>query len=198
MNHFYLIRHGECDCGQLKLLGRTDAHLNDRGVEQAKRLSVALRDIQFDRIISSPVMRAMQTAQLIALLQQREVTVDDSFQEISYGKWTDKSFSELRNDKLWDKFNRFRAFSRIPDGEMMIDVQCRVVEKMEKLRREPSDQAVCIVSHSDPIKAILSYYCAIDVNAIHGLSVDNGSVSVLDMTASTVSIGAVNYTGHLI
>ncbi|KMQ50185.1 Phosphoglycerate mutase family protein [Chitinispirillum alkaliphilum] len=194
MSIFYLIRHGECDCGGKYLAGRSEIGLNERGVEQATRLAQKLKETRFDKIISSPIRRTRETAEIIASAQGKSVILDNSFQEISYGEWSGKSFDELSNSRLWDRYNKFRALSKIPGGEMIITVQCRMVEGVEKLRRESSGEVIAIISHSDPIKSVVAYYCGIPIGNTHGLIIENGSVSILELETYNSSIRTINFT----
>ncbi|MDG5815354.1 histidine phosphatase family protein [Chitinispirillales bacterium ANBcel5] len=198
MTKIFLIRHGICDSVDSKLNGRTlGVHLNKQGREQVKALSQLFVNTPLNHIVSSPLERAVETAETIGLSQDLKVSTDESFNEIDFGKWTGKSFEDLDEDPLWQRFNSFREMVRAPDGEMMIEVQSRQVQKVEELRKNYSGGNIAIVGHSDPLKAILCYYGGIDLGSMHRLTIDTASVSVLDIGDEYVEISLINYTGRL-
>ncbi len=80
----YYVRHGETDWNvQGIYCGQTDVELNEKGIEQAKEIKNKLAMINFDIVISSPLKRAMKTAQII---HDGEITTDKRIQERYNGK----------------------------------------------------------------------------------------------------------------
>ena len=78
----YLIRHGETDWNSVrKLQGQTDIRLNDYGIELAKLTAEGLKDVDFDLIYSSPLIRAVETAQIIKGDRELEIHTDDRIKE---------------------------------------------------------------------------------------------------------------------
>jgi broad specificity phosphatase PhoE len=83
---FYFIRHGETDWNkEYRAMGHTDIPLNQNGLEQAVLAAELLKDIQFDCIISSPLRRALKTAQIIAEKRDTAVQIVDEFKECFFG-----------------------------------------------------------------------------------------------------------------
>jgi probable phosphoglycerate mutase len=82
----YIIRHGETDWNKEKRLqGRSDTELNEYGIELAEITGEALKDVHFDCIYSSPLKRAVKTAQIIKRDRDLEIITDDRLREISFG-----------------------------------------------------------------------------------------------------------------
>lgn len=82
----YIIRHGETDWNKEKRLqGRSDTELNEYGIELAMITSLALKDIHFDYIYSSPLKRAYKTAEIIRRDRDVEIKTDDRLLEIAFG-----------------------------------------------------------------------------------------------------------------
>ena len=83
----YLIRHGETDWNSVrKLQGQTDIRLNDYGIELAKLTAEGLKDVDFDLIYSSPLIRAVETAEIIKGDRELEIHTDDRIKEINFGE----------------------------------------------------------------------------------------------------------------
>lgn len=83
---FYFIRHGQTDWNkEYRMMGHTDIPLNQNGLEQAVLAAQRLMDIKFDRIISSPLSRALKTAQIIAEKKDTPIHIVDEFKECSLG-----------------------------------------------------------------------------------------------------------------
>ena len=84
----YLIRHGETDWNKTKRLqGVTDIPLNACGIELAEKTAEGLKDVPFDRIYTSPLIRAKKTAEIIRGDRPVELVVTDGLKEISFGEY---------------------------------------------------------------------------------------------------------------
>jgi len=84
----YIFRHGETDWNiAKKLQGRTDIPLNERGVELAKITSDAIKDLNFDYIFSSPLCRAVKTAEILRADRNVEIKTDERLVEMSFGEY---------------------------------------------------------------------------------------------------------------
>lgn len=80
----YIVRHGETDYNvEGRYGGRIDVELNSKGIEQAYTLQNELKDIRFDKVISSPLKRALKTAQIIT---DSEITIDERIIERDNGE----------------------------------------------------------------------------------------------------------------
>lgn len=82
----FLVRHGETEWNrQRRLQGRTDIPLNDAGLAEARRAAKALRDVNFDRIFTSPLQRARKTAEILRGSREIPVTAEPLLIEVSFG-----------------------------------------------------------------------------------------------------------------
>ena len=97
MQRILWIRHGETEWNrERRIMGREEIGLNDAGREQSRSLATALQPYALDAIISSPILRARETAAIIAEPHQLEVQCDERLWEIDYGDWVGKTFDEIR------------------------------------------------------------------------------------------------------
>src|ERR1700758_3193787 len=127
MIRFLLIRHGNTDLSGRVLYGRMPGvHLNEQGRKQARALAQTIKKKYIlSEVVSSPLERALETAQPIAEAQNVALTIDEGIGEIDFGLWMGKSFEELGDREDWRTYNRWRATHWPPGGESMMDVQAR-------------------------------------------------------------------------
>jgi probable phosphomutase (TIGR03848 family) len=183
MSTFYFIRHGTND-----MLGKSIAgwlpgvHLNKEGREQAGRLASYLGSHPIQRIYSSPLERAMETAQPLAKTLKLEIQSTNELGEVQFGDWNGATLENLDRQHLWKQWNTFRTGTRIPNGDMMILVQARMAAFLQKLREEFPGETIALFSHGDPIRAALAYYLGIPLDYMLRFEVDPASVSVLSIT----------------
>lgn len=177
---FFLVRHAAHDRVGTVLCGRMPGvPLGDLGRSQAQALAQRLANENVACIRTSPLERAVETAEPIAarLATPLEPCVD--IVEIDFGDWSGKSFNALSDDPLWAKWNSSRSTSRPPSGETMLEAQARIVRAMEGLRHRYENRSVVLVSHSDVIKAALLYHLGLPIDAYARLEISPASISTL-------------------
>ncbi len=153
----YIIRHGQTEKNRAKLLqGRSDVPLNDEGVRQALEVAekLAAEGIVFDRIYTSPLTRAVQTAEIVA--GHVPHTVDPRLIEMDYGPYEGM---DLRNPAP-EVMTFFRDFvnNKAPKGmEELSHVVSRLGEFLEDIREEAADKNILISTHAIAMKGALEY-----------------------------------------
>jgi broad specificity phosphatase PhoE len=189
---FHLARHGEHDQVDRTLCGRMPGvTLNARGREQARAAGRRLASLQPLRILTSPLERARETAEIIAEETGCPIENAEALQEIDCGEWAGKAFDDLHRDPRWKDWNEARSVTRPPGGEMMIEVQARVVSYLERLRRLYQSARLVLVSHSDVIKAAILFHLGMSLDLFSRIELAPGSVSTLivgDWGAKLVSL----------
>ncbi len=177
---FHLVRHGDHDQVDRSLCGRMPGvKLNANGQDQARAAGRRLARLRPSRILTSPLERARETAHLIGEETRCAVDIAEPLHEIECGEWTGKSFEDLHKDPHWKDWNEARAVTRPPGGEMMIEVQARVVSCLERLRRRYENARLVLVSHSDVIKAAILYHLGMSIDLFARIEVTPGSISTL-------------------
>jgi broad specificity phosphatase PhoE len=177
---FYFVRHGEHDRVDRTLCGRMPGVvLNAKGKEQARAAGRRLAAVEPLRVLTSPLERARQTADIIG--EETGCAVEDTqaLQEIDCGEWTGKAFDELHTDPRWKHWNEARSVTRPPGGEMMAEVQARAVSYLERLRRLYDNARLVLVSHSDVIKAAILFHLGLSLDMFSRIEVAPGSISTL-------------------
>jgi broad specificity phosphatase PhoE len=145
-----LVRHGETEWNLARRIqGRFDSPLTERGVAQARaigRLVRALPNARSARIVTSPLGRAMRTAQIIAehLPTGCELVTDARLREISAGSWDGLTFRdiELRCPGIFDGEGRYEWNFRAPGGESYEGFAARIGEWLRDLVDAPLSIAV--------------------------------------------------------
>ncbi|HEX6650838.1 MAG TPA: histidine phosphatase family protein [Pyrinomonadaceae bacterium] len=196
MTTFFLIRHASCSgLGQM-LWGRTPGvYLSETGKLQAQRLADRFRGIKLQAIHSSPLERAVETAESLARSMNLEVHRNPAFDEINYGEWSGKSFQSLSSDECWRRFNSHRSATQIPGGESFLEVQSRIVKELNALSSQAAN--VAIVSHADVIKAAIGYVADTPIDLLHRLEISPCSVSVIAMNDDSSRLLTINNTCEL-
>jgi probable phosphoglycerate mutase len=192
---FLLIRHGENDMVGKGIAGRMPGvHLNDRGREQAGLLADRLRELDIAAVVSSPLERTRETAEPLAEMQQKEVLLDPDLLEVDYGDWTGRSFEELEGDPVWKRYNAFRSGTRIPGGEIMTEIQARMIRAIDRLNGHYGEGVVAVVSHGDPLKTVLAHYLGISLDYVLRMEISTCSISRLELHPFGPKILSVNET----
>lgn len=183
MTTFYLIRHGSNDYFSHTLVGRKPGiHLNEAGRRESEELAEHLAAENIQKIFSSPLERCRETAEPLARRTGLKIELSDPLIEVNFGDWTGKLFRELETDERWRQWNAFRTGARIPNGETMLQVQSRTAGLVLALRQEFREQRIALVSHGDPLRAIMVYFLGAPLESIHRIEISPASVTVLEMS----------------
>ena len=169
-----LVRHGQTEANRLgRYLGRADLDLNDRGREQAAALATALP--KPDIVVSSPLRRARQTAEMLA----SPIEIDERWIELDYGELDQQPVGQLPAD-----FHaRWRADPDLapPGGEPLSALWSRVHAACEELATRAESSVVIVVTHVSPIKAAIGWALGMPATVADRLFVEDAGVSRIDV-----------------
>lgn len=198
MTRFLLIRHAMVDAVGRRLAGRAaGVVLNEEGRSQARALAERLAGLPIAAVYSSPLERAVQTAEPIATLRGLRVETREELHELQFGEWTGRGFEELAGDARFRRFNSFRSCAPVPGGEFMLQAQARMVVGLDALRARHARETIVVVSHGDLIKAAVAWYAGVPLDLFQRIEVAPASVSVVELGEDGVRIVAVNHAGEL-
>jgi probable phosphoglycerate mutase len=189
-----LIRHGTCDPVGHSIAGRAPGvRLNREGCLQAERLADALGTFDFAAVYSSPLERALETAE--PLTRRRGLAVEElaELNELDFGDWTGRTLAELAGDCAWDNWNTARDTARIPGGESMLEAVARADRGIDAMRKRHPGGLVVAVTHGDVIRGLLCRVLGVSLNQIHRLEVSPGSVSLLRYEGEVPTVLGVNW-----
>jgi broad specificity phosphatase PhoE len=155
MTTLLLARHGETDWNrEQRWQGQSDTPLNDTGRAQARALAEALASERIDAVYSSDLMRAHETARLIAEQRGLDVTAIPDLRERSFG-----SVEGMTTDEIQARYPGIE----LPwsDGETREAMAGRVLATLERIADTHPDAYVLVVSHGGPLRAVATQ-CGID------------------------------------
>jgi broad specificity phosphatase PhoE len=151
---FYCLRHGATDWNrQGRFQGRTDNPLNDDGIAQAHAAAEKLRNVELGLVVSSPLLRAVQTAEIIANVVSKTVTIDQGLIELDFGSFEGKPVRELMLQH--GASSAQGLVDMLPmDSEPWADVASRAMRTVSQwLDRHPQDE-ILFVCHDAVMQAM--------------------------------------------
>jgi len=183
-----LVRHGETDWNvERRLQGTTDTPLNSTGVKQAQACSVYLASSSYDVLITSPLKRARQTAEIINQQLHLPLQVMTEFKERHFGEAEGMSY-EARRSLYPDK--------NYPNQEEEDDFHERIMTGLQHVNQLYPDQKVLLVSHGAVIKAILKTFSDQE-NILENDRLMNGCISNIQFHNEKWNVKDFNRTAHL-
>ena len=189
-----MIRHGTHDLVSRKLCGRTPGiGLGDAGRRQAQALARALPCP--DRVMTSPLERARQTAAVIAVAHARPLEEEAALNEIDFGDWSGRDFAQLDPLPEWRRWNEQRDQARPPGGESMLEVQIRLSRWLEMLSTTDGT-TVAAVSHADVIKSVVALTLGLSLQRHDRFEVAPGSVTTVCATPEGLTLLRLNEVPH--
>ncbi|MBQ9197764.1 MAG: histidine phosphatase family protein [Clostridia bacterium] len=172
----YIIRHGKTAMNQANVLqGRSDCPLSEEGVRQAEEAAKRLRGIRFSYVFSSPLIRAVQTARIVAPCVSPKL--DDRLIEMDYGPYEGVSLDHMPPEIL----TFFSDFIRnpAPQGmEPLADVVKRAGAFLEEIRFLPGD--ILISTHAIAMKGLLEYLTPDAQGAFWGKYIGNCAIYAVE------------------
>lgn len=196
MRFIIFLRHGQAVNNTKRLLaGRSPGvSLTSKGIEQAERIAKFLTPFNISAIYSSPIERAEKTAEIVAKHNSLEYKLDERLIELDMGKFTGMEY-----DTIFEKHGN--VFFKFYDGELeiahngvetFVQVKNRVLSIIDHVLKEHNDQNVLLVTHMDPIKAMISTVLKLDANSMFELIIENASLTVFKEHEGKITLSAIN------
>jgi broad specificity phosphatase PhoE len=195
-----LVRHGETHWNKDGLVqgGDSDIELNDTGLEQARKLAAFLKNESVTVILSSPLRRAISTAEVIASHHQLPVEIEQGLKELKVGDLEGVAISNLRTT-----FSRFLLqwwqdgeAMKLPNGESLVDLQQRAWKVIEGLLEKHKDGIAVVVSHYFVTLAIILKALNLPLDYFTKFKLDLGGVSILEFRDFGVRLVTFNDTSY--
>ena len=190
-NKYFVVRHGEADNNVNNFISsdpHNSSHLTDKGRRQAEQAGEKLKDEKVDMIVSSPFVRAKETAEIIARklgIEYVDIVYDGRIGELKAGTFDGKSVSEYT-----DYFSSYeeRFTKNTPEGENYADIKKRTADFIYDIENHYSGKNILIVTHDSP--AWLLFAGAFGMNAKEALDmrgdgeffIENAEIKKLDFT----------------
>lgn len=203
-----MIRHGRTTSNANgTLAGWTEGvGLDDVGRGQAADLAERLRGMPIVAVVSSPLQRCLETAQIVVgSLGDVTVSSDERLGECRYGAWTGGSLEELAREPLWRTVQDHPSAARFPDGELFAGESIAQMQARALLAVRDMDAAVlaehgplalwALVSHGDVIKSILADAVGAHLDHFQRIVVGPASLSVVSYTGRRPFLVRLNDAG---
>ncbi len=169
-----IIRHGEPEGGRV-FRGHTDHCLTELGIEQFNQRIKRL-DMNWQQVISSPLLRCKQSAQLLATAQNIPLQIEPKLAEIHFGEWenqcVDKVMAEENISQLWQDPMNFCA----PQGEPTKALQQRTLHAWHELLKTHQGKRVLVVTHGGVIRMLAQHLLELTPSAMNKLSLPYAAV----------------------
>jgi broad specificity phosphatase PhoE len=179
MSTIMLIRHGDTDWNVEEIFrGRADIDLNETGIKQAELLAKYLEEVPLEAVYSSPLKRALKTAEIIANLHGVDVTPSQELMDFDYGDWQGLS-NEVVKDKyknLYEKWLTTPHLVKMPKGESLDDVRKRAVSLVNQVTTRHQG-IVALVSHRVILKVIICALLGLDNSHFWNIKVDTCGIT---------------------
>ena len=180
-------------------MGRTDEGLSDIGRHQASRLADRLRHSSIAQVYSSPLRRALSTAEAVALPHGLTVRQENDLTEIDLGLWRGMFGSDIaaHYPVLWKTWRTDPTAFEPPGGESLAKVQQRATAIMERIAASMGDQMVALVTHDVVIRLLVAYCLEVPASIYRRLEIANASLTIVQSTDHQWRLRLLNDTAHL-
>ena len=183
----YIVRHGETNANVKGYLqGWSNDPLNENGRKLAVITGQGMRGIKFDYCISSPLVRARETAEIILRESGNNIPVifEDRIKEINMGDWERKKFRpgerEVDEEQIRLFFTDALAFAGFPGGENMQQVADRTQDFLKELIRRDDGKTYLVTTHGFALRAMLNFLYDDPADFWHGHVPYNCAVNIIE------------------
>jgi len=190
----YLLRHGEIEHGEEKrFVGQVDLPLNEKGLQQACVWRQKLKTGLFEKIYSSDLSRARQTALIIAGDHNGKVQSRPALREINLGAWEGLSVAEAqaRFPEDWQRREKDLVTFRPPGGESFTDLAVRIEAVFNQIVQGHKGD-IFIVAHAGVNRVILCRVLGMDLANLFRLGQDYGAMNLIERYKDDWRVVAMN------
>ncbi len=194
-----LARHGETEWNVVEVFrGRVDIGLNETGVRQAGLLAGYLRDVRLDAVYSSPLKRALHTAEIIAGRQGINVNINPGLIDCDFGEWQGLALKEVEDKfrELYTEWANHPERVRFPGGESLDDVKRRALAVVDDVIARYKG-TVALVSHRVVNKVLICALLGLDNSHFWNIRQDTCGVTVFSCEDGRYVLTRHNDTSHL-
>jgi probable phosphoglycerate mutase len=190
------LRHGQAKNNIERILtGRTPGiPLTEKGIEQAEKAAKFLEDMNISAIYSSPIERARHTAEIVGKHNSLDVIIDDRLIELDMGKFTGVPYDEIfsTHGNVFMKFYNGELEIAHNGVETFAEVKKRILGIVDHVIEKHPDQNIVLVTHMDPIKAMLSTVVDLTAENLFELIIANASLNIFREYKRKFSISGLN------
>jgi len=200
MTEIILVRHGETEWNASETFrGRADVDLNATGLRQAELLGKYLSTEKIDLIYSSPLKRAVKTAEAIARYQKIGVNAVENLIDFDYGEWQGLTLEEVkeRYEELYRDWLDTPEQVGMPGGESLESVRSRAMPFVEDAVMRFGEGKIALVSHRVVLKVLICALLGLDNSHFWNIKMDNAAVTRFIYDGDRVILTEHNNTSYL-
>ena len=202
MTTVLLIRHGQTEWNRVeRFRGRADVPLNEVGIKQAEATGKHVAERwRPTAVYSSPLSRAVKTAEAIAKHFDLPVQVHPSLADIDYGDWQGLSPDEVhaRWADALDNWYNAPQLANIPNGETLADLRERAMKTVHELAARHEDETIVLLGHTVINRIILLGVLGLSNDRFWRIKQDTCAINVFEMDKDDYTLVSLNDTCHLL
>ncbi|KPJ51975.1 MAG: hypothetical protein AMJ37_03800 [Dehalococcoidia bacterium DG_18] len=199
MARIILIRHGQTEWNrEERFRGRVDIDLDETGLRQAEAAARRIAQWEVAAIYSSPLKRAMTTAEIIANRLGLPVKPLEEINDMDFGAWQGLSIAEVKEKypELFDLWRYSPQRLRIPEGESLEDVRNRVAAAIDDLVAGHENGTVAVVTHRVVCKVLLCHLLGLDNSHFWQIAQDATAINIFEVKGGIATVRLINDTCH--
>ncbi len=200
MTFVYLVRHGQTAWNKSEIFrGRVDVPLNDIGLKEAELAAEYFRGRKVDAIYSSPISRAVQTAEKIAGVLGLKILLHPGITDMSFGDWEGRPIKEVEGSDA-DRFRLWRErpdLLKVPGGERLDEVRTRAMAALEEVIQTHAHGTVIMVSHRVVTKVLICAILGLDDSHFWQIDQDATAINLVRYKDGKYALSLMNETCHL-
>jgi broad specificity phosphatase PhoE len=193
MTSILFVRHGCTDWNrENRIQGRADIPLSNEGRCQIEGLLPTISEFSPQSVYSSPVLRAQQSAKIIAESLSLELVELRGYEELDVGDWLAKSEDQLKQIPSWAQYKENPLLATPPNGEPFSNLCQRVKEATETLFRS-GHRRIVAVTHGDVIRVAICQLIGLPIANMHSIKIGLGSISLIIKTDGRPRLLVLNH-----
>jgi broad specificity phosphatase PhoE len=199
MTELILARHGETEWNVEEVFrGRIDVELNQNGIKQAELLAEYLSELKIEAVYSSPLKRALKTAEAVARRHRLRVETNPGLNDCDFGQWQGLSLREVKDKykKLYRQWAESPQLVKIPGGESLEGVRERALKVVNGVIAKHSG-AVVLVAHRVVNKVLICALLGLDNSHFWNIRQDVGGTTVFNYEKGRFVLTRHNDTSYL-
>jgi len=196
LGQIIFLRHGQAKNNTERILaGRTEGvPLTDTGIKQSEYTAELLEHMNISAIYSSPIERAKHTAEIVGKHNSLDITIDDRLNELDMGKFTGMPYDKIiqSHGNVFMKFYNSDLEIAHNGVETFPDVKKRILGIVDYVIEKHPDENILLVTHMDPIKAMLSTVVDLSPTNLFELIIANASLNIFREKDRKFSLSGLN------
>ena len=194
------VRHGETAWNHVKRYqGHSDIPLNETGMQQAEMVARRLASEPIAAVYSSDLLRAAQTAEIIAGVHSLQPIVLSELREVNFGLWEGLTYEQIMADwpEMLSAVYSRPDCSSIPEGESFLEVQRRAAKGLLKCIANHSEETIAVVTHGGTLRMLLCEALGLAIENMWSLRLDSAAITIIEYFGAGKVVSLVNDTCHL-